>query len=78
MVNTFYQYAREHLSNSRERAFAAVALASRELYKGCSETKRQERYTRDFLRKEGKILSGGERLKSDRGFERLKSGCVSS
>ena len=39
MVNTFYQYAREHLSNSRERAFAAVALASRELYKGYSEKK---------------------------------------
>ena len=65
MVNTFYQYAREHLSNSRERAFAAVALASRELYKGYSE-------------KKGKILSGGARLKSDRGFERLKSGCVNS
>ena len=43
MVNTFYQYAREHLSNSRERAFAAVALASRELYKGYSETKKGKR-----------------------------------
>ena len=71
MVNTFYQYAREHLSNSRERAFAAVALASRELYKGYSEKKGNSE-------KKGKILSGGARLKSDRGFERLKSGCVSS
>ena len=41
MVNTFYQYAREHLSNSRERAFAAVALASRELYKEYYEKKRK-------------------------------------
>ena len=40
MVNTFYQYAREHLSNSRERAFAAVVLASRELYKEYSEKKK--------------------------------------
>ena len=69
MVNTFYQYAREHLSNSRERAFAAVALASRELYKGYSETKKAREIFKGFSEKKGKILSGGERLKSDRGFE---------
>ena len=77
MVNTFYQYAREHLSNSRERAFAAVALASRELYKGYSEKKGNSE-KKGYSEKKGKILSGGATLKSDRGFERLKSGCVSS
>ena len=75
MVNTFYQYAREHLSNSRERAFAAVALASRELYKGYSEKKGNSE-KKGYSEKKGQ--DSERRRKSDRGFERLKSGCVSS
>ena len=55
VVNTFYQYAREHLSNSRERAFAAVALASRELYKGYSEKKKEILRKRDILRKRARF-----------------------
>ena len=54
VVNTFYQYAREHLSNSRERAFAAVALASRELYKGYSETKKAREIYKGFSEKKRK------------------------
>ena len=54
VVNTFYQYAREHLSNSRERAFAAVALASRELYKGYSETKKAREIYKGYSEKKRK------------------------
>ena len=54
MVNTFYQYAREHLSNSRERAFAAVVLASRELYKEYSEKKKAREIYKGYSEKKRK------------------------